>query len=109
MACPSVIAQVLAAGAYDDGHRGQQDGDASENGADRRLGDILLNCSIELGSPGERWYLTKDPHLELINRWLPLTCRSFKGPLGVRDTVSVFHYFPITSHLFSLSAASSAC
>jgi hypothetical protein len=72
MACPSVIAQVLAAGAYDDGHRGQQDGDASENGADRRLGDILLNCSIELGSPGERWYLTKDPHLELINRWLPL-------------------------------------
>jgi hypothetical protein len=54
------------------GTRGQQDGDASENGADRRLGDILLNCSIELGSPGERWYLTKDPHLELINRSLPL-------------------------------------
>jgi hypothetical protein len=38
MACPSVIAQVLAAGAYDDGHRGQQDGDASENGAEADLG-----------------------------------------------------------------------
>ena len=43
MACPSVIAQVLAAGAYDDGHRGQQDGDASENGADRIREE---NCPI---------------------------------------------------------------